>query len=257
MSSAGWGRCRGGAQAIGVLGYGALAYLLFLVSVLYAIAFLADAVVPYTVDSGRVTGAAWSAVIIDLLLLSAFAIQHSVMARPAFKRWWTRFVPASIERSTYVLLSSLILLGIFWLWQPLPAIVWDVGPTAARDVLWAVYLAGWGLVVLSTFMINHFDLFGLRQVYRRARAMDPAPLGFGASMLYRVVRHPIMTGFFIAFWATPTMTWGHLLFAAVASGYIIVAVRFEEHDLRRALPEYAEYAARTPRFVPGMPAPRR
>lgn len=239
-------------RGIGVLAYGAIAYLVFLASVLYAIAFLADVVVPYTVDGGRTAGAVWPAVIIDLLLLSAFAIQHSVMARPGFKRRWTRFVPASIERSTYVLLASLILLGIFWWWQPLPAIVWDVGWTPARAVLWAVYLAGWALVVASTFMISHFDLFGLRQVYRQARAMDPAPLGFRAPMLYRVIRHPIMTGFFIAFWATPTMTWGHLLFAAVASGYIIVAVRFEEHDLRQALPEYAGYADRTPRFVPGV-----
>ncbi|MDN5931409.1 MAG: hypothetical protein L0I24_10160, partial [Pseudonocardia sp.] len=193
-------------RGIGVLAYGAIAYLVFLASVLYAIAFLADVVVPYTVDGGRTAGAVWPAVIIDLLLLSAFAIQHSVMARPGFKRRWTRFVPASIERSTYVLLASLILLGIFWWWQPLPAIVWDVGWTPARAVLWAVYLAGWALVVASTFMISHSDLFGLRQVYRQARAMDPAPLGFRAPMLYRVIRHPIMTGFFIAFWATPTMT---------------------------------------------------
>ena len=240
-----------------VVGYGLIAYLVFLAVFVYTVGFLANAVVPRGIDDGAV-GPVWIAVLVNAGLLGAFAVQHTVMARPAFKRWLTRFLPASIERSTFVLAASLVLVAVVWWWQPLPATVWSVDAGWLRVALWAVYLFGWVTVVGSTFMINHVDLFGLSQVVADARAREHVPPSFRLTLLYRFVRHPIMVGFLIAFWATPDMSQGRLLFAALGTGYILVGVRFEEHDLRHDLGEdYTRYEAEVPRFVPRLRGQRR
>jgi methanethiol S-methyltransferase len=237
-----------------VAGYGLVAYAAFLAAIVYTVGFLANAVVPKGVDDGPESAAAL-AVAIDAALLGLFAVQHSVMARPWFKRWWTRFVPPSIERSTFVLVSSLLVGLLLWQWRPLPDAVWSVETGWLCALLWTVYLGGWAVLVISTFLLGHFDLFGLRQVLARARRRAYTEPGFGQPLFYRLVRHPLMTGFLIAFWATPDMSVGRLLFAGAASGYILVGVRFEERDLRRALGEqYERYAERLPRF---FPRPRR
>ena len=213
-----------------VLVYGALAYLIFLGSFLYAVGFVGGIFVPKTIDSGS-TGATPTALLVNLSLLGLFAVQHSVMARPAFKRQWTRIIPTSMERSTYVLASSLILSLMFWRWRPLPGVVWNVTQPALATVLWVLFGIGWLIVLASTFLINHFDLFGLRQVYLNFAGQPSAPVPFRTPWLYRVVRHPIMLGFLVAFWAIPTMTQGHLLFAAVVTAYVLIALRLEERDL--------------------------
>lgn len=213
-----------------VLIYGGISYLIFLGSFLYAVGFVGGLVVPKTIDSGT-TGTPFTALLINLGLLSLFAVQHSVMARPAFKRWWTQIIPPAMERSTYVLASSLTLILMFWLWQPLPNVVWQVTQPWAVGALWAVFGVGWLIVLVSTFLINHFDLFGLRQVFLYFSGQSYTPEPFRTPWLYRVVRHPIMLGFLIAFWAIPTMTQGHLLFAAVVAAYVLVALKLEEHDL--------------------------
>ena len=229
--------------------YGVIAYLAFLAVFTYTIGFLAGVAVPKGVDDGT-AGPAWLAILIDAGLLGLFAVQHSVMARPWFKRWWTRVVPPAIERATFVLTASLVVAVLLWQWRPLPDTVWSVHGWP-RAVLWTLYAAGWAILVGSTFLIGHFDLFGLRQVLARARQVDYTEPGFRQPLLYRLVRHPIMTGFLIAFWATPDMSVGRLLFAVAATGYIVIAVRFEEHDLRRQLGEpYRRYADEVPRFVP-------
>ena len=234
------------------LGYGVVCYALFLVAFLYAIAFVGGFGVPRTVDNGIEASLA-EAVIVNVLLLGLFAVQHSVMARPAFKRWWTRLVPNTIERSTYVLLSSLVLLLLFWQWRTMPAIIWDVAWTPGRILLWIVFAAGWVIALTSTFLINHFDLFGLRQVYLASRGTPYTDLEFREALLYRVVRHPLMLGFILAFWAAPTMTAGHLLFAVATTGYILIAMQLEEHDLNAALGErYRDYRSRVPMIIPGL-----
>ena len=234
------------------VGYGAMCYLVFLVAFLYAIGFVGNIVVPRSIDNG-IAGSTAEALIVDVLLLGLFAVQHSVMARPVFKRWWTRLVPKTIERSTYVLLSSLVLLVLFWQWRTIPAVIWDVAWPLGRIVLWAVFWVGWALVLAATFMINHFDLFGLRQVYLAWRGRPYTDLEFRTSLLYRLVRHPIMLGFIVAFWATPTMSVGHLLFALATTGYILIALQFEEHDLTVALgDQYREYRGRVPMLIPGL-----
>jgi protein-S-isoprenylcysteine O-methyltransferase Ste14 len=233
-----------------VVGYGVMAYVIFLASLGYTVGFLAGVAVPKGVDDGTV-GPVWLALVVNLALLSLFAVQHSVMARPWFKRWWTRLIPAPIERSTYVLASSLVVALLLWQWRPLPDQVWSVPAGWARALLWTLYLLGWALLVLSTVLIGHFDLFGLKQVLAQARNRRYAEPGFAEPWLYRIVRHPLLVGFLIAFWAAPDMSVGRLLFAAVASGYIVVAVRFEEHDLRQQLgAPYESYLKRVPRFVP-------
>jgi methanethiol S-methyltransferase len=233
-----------------ILGYGGIAYIAFLGVFAYMIGFVANVGVPKGIDDWT-SGPNAPALLIDAALLVLFAAQHSIMARPWFKRWWTRFVPASIERSTFVLAASLVLALLLWQWRPLPAQVWSVGDTWARTALWVLYGSGWLMVVGSTFLIDHFDLFGLRQVVARVRGLSIQPPRFRQPFLYGLVRHPIMVGFLIAFWAAPDMSVGRMLFAILGTGYIVVAVRFEERDLLAQHGEaYERYAATVPRFVP-------
>jgi methanethiol S-methyltransferase len=239
-----------------VLVYGGVAYLAFVGVLAYTVGFLAGVGVPKGVDDGP-AGPRAAAIIVDCGLLALFAVQHSVMARPWFKRRWTRVVAPSIERSTYVLLASLVVALLMWQWRPLPAQVWSVPVGWGRGLLWGLYGLGWAVGLLSTFLIGHFDFFGLRQVLARARQVRYSEPGFREPLFYRVVRHPLMVGFLIVFWAAPDMSAGRLLFVAGATGYILVAVRLEERDLVRQLGEpYREYAARVPRFVPRAPRRR-
>ena len=240
---------RGGIAGIG---YAAAAYLLFTAVTVYAVAFLADAVVPRTVDDGGATASTAVSVVVDALLLSVFALQHTVMARPAFKRRWTRVVPAHLERATYVLAASVSLALTFALWHPIPDVVWEVGPTAGRVAVWTGYAFGWLLVVAMTHAFDHAELFGLRQPLLRRSGRQPATPRLSVPIAYRLVRHPMMTGFLIAFWAASRMTAGHLLFAALSTAYVVVGVRFEERDLGAQLSGYDDYAAATPRFVPRL-----
>ncbi len=235
--------------------YGLVAYALFFITFLYAIGFVTNLVVPKTIDASTLAaGAATStpaALLINLLLLSVFALQHSVMARKSFKQWWTRFVPASIERSTYVLFSSFALALLCWQWVPMPTVLWAIEDAALATLVTGICFAGWLMVLTSTFLINHFELFGLRQVASHLTGSSiPAPR-FRTPLYYRFVRHPIYLGFMIAFWAAPTMTVGHLLFAAVTTAYIIVGTLLEERDLIATFgDEYRRYRARVAMLVP-------
>jgi protein-S-isoprenylcysteine O-methyltransferase Ste14 len=230
--------------------YGILCYLVFFATFLYALGFVGDLYVPKSIDSGA-QGPLASALLIDTALLGLFAVQHSLMARPWFKRAWTRVVPEPAERATYVLFSSLALLLLFWQWRPVGGVVWSVESQAGRVVVYALYLFGWLLLLASTFMIDHFDLFGLRQVWRHLRGLPCAQSEFKTPGLYRYVRHPIYLSWVCIFWAAPRMTAAHLFFALATTAYIFVAVRFEERDLIRFYGDaYRSYRARVPMIFP-------
>jgi protein-S-isoprenylcysteine O-methyltransferase Ste14 len=232
--------------------YGCFAYLLFLATFLYAIAFIGSFAVPVRLD-GPVTTPFATALLINTALLGVFAVQHSVMARPWFKRWWTQIVPWAIERSTYVLFASLALDLLFWQWRPLGGIVWSVDTPWLRAAIWTLFAFGWLQVLVMTFYIDHFDLFGLRQVWLHLLGRQYTRLHFATPAPYRMVRHPLYLGFMIAFWAAPTMSVTRLVFAVVTTAYILIAIQFEEHDLAAEHgASYDEYKRRVPMIVPGV-----
>lgn len=233
--------------------YGVLSYLIFLATFLYAIAFVGGFAVPSRLD-GPLTTSLTEALLIDCLLLTIFAVQHSVMARPWFKERWTQIVPWAVERSTYVLFASLALLLLFWQWRPIGIPIWTVDHPLARGILWALFAAGWATVLVVTFLINHFDLFGLRQVWLPLVGKPYTRVSFRTPLPYRFVRHPLYFGFLLAFWMTPTMTLAHLVFAIATTAYIVLAIQFEEHDLvTEHGAQYEEYRRAVPMLLPGRP----
>jgi protein-S-isoprenylcysteine O-methyltransferase Ste14 len=235
--------------------FGVAAYLLFFATFLYLIAFAGNLPwVPLTVDRGGIAGPAGLALVVDVALIALFGLQHSVMARPGFKRAWTRIVPPPIERSVYVVAASLALILLFLVWRPIPGAVWSVENATGAAILWALFGLGWLIVLVSTFLINHFELFGLAQVWGHASGRsEAAPPAFRTPFFYRWIRHPLYSGFFLAFWATPHMTLGHLLLAAGVSAYMLIAIRYEEHDLVDTFgDDYRTYRERTGMLTPRL-----
>jgi protein-S-isoprenylcysteine O-methyltransferase Ste14 len=231
--------------------YGAISYLVFFATFLYAVGFIGNFAIRKSMDS--FSGNPWpKALLVDLGLLALFAVQHSVMARPAFKQAVSKVIPATIERSTYVLASSIALLFLFWQWEPLGGSVWTVTNTLGRFILYGGFASGWLLVLIATFAISHFDLFGLRQVWRHLLGQPQSDLRFATPLLYRIVRHPLYVGWILAFWCTPSMTVTHLFFALVTTAYILIAIQLEERDLVRAHPEYKQYREEVPMLIPGL-----
>lgn len=256
-------------KRVTILTFGILSYVVFLATFLYLVAFAGNLqttalaewwpplaeLVPYSIDHGRAAGSLATAIAVDLGLILLFGLQHSVMARIGFKDWIKRHLPASAERSVFVLVASLVLVLLFWQWRPIPGIVWSADSVAAASLGWAVFAGGFSIVLVATFLIDHFDLFGLKQVWAQFRGSKPSTPRFVTPLFYRAVRHPLYLGFLLAFWGGPTMTVGHMLFAAAMTAYILVAIRFEERDLVHYLGEdYAEYRQRVPMLIP---APRR
>lgn len=231
--------------------YGVLSYAFFFATFIYAIGFIGNIGVPKSIDSAP-TQPLMTALWIDIGLLTLFAIQHSGMARPAFKRWLTRFVPVEAERSTYVMLATACLALLFWQWAPLGGVIWNVSTGWASIALTTLYFSSWALLLYATFLINHFDLFGLRQAWYALRGKELPQQKFITPALYRLVRHPIYTGWLGIFWFTPTMTVTHLVFALIASVYILVAIQLEEHDLQKVHPEYAQYKRKVPALFPSL-----
>ena len=232
-------------------GYGVISYAIFFVTFLYAIGFVGNFAVPKTID-GIPEVSLGIALLINTALLGIFAVQHSVMARPAFKKWWTKIVPQEIERSTYVLLSSVALIALFAYWQPMGGVIWNITNPVGQVILYSLFAFGWGLVLVATFLINHFDLFGLRQVTLQLFNKPYTDLKFNTPWLYNYVRHPLYVGWFFAFWATPTMTATHLVFAVATTAYILIAIQLEELDLMDIHPEYKEYREQVPMLIPSI-----
>ena len=238
-------------QRTALLLYGIVAYVAFLATISYAAGFVGNFLVPKSIDSVP-TAPLGTALLVNAALLGLFALQHSIMARPFFKRWFTRIIPAAAERSTYTLASSLALIVLFCFWQPMGGVVWQVDNEIGRALLYGGFAFGWLLVLTTTFLINHFDLFGLRQVWLNFRRRNYTALKFNTPGPYKLVRHPLYAGFFFAFWCTPTMSAAHLFFAVMTAAYILVGIYLEERDLQVAHPEYAGYKRRTPMLVPRL-----
>jgi protein-S-isoprenylcysteine O-methyltransferase Ste14 len=236
-----------------IMAYGMLSYVLFLVTLLYAVGFIGGFVTPTQLDDSR-QGSVAAALAVDLGLLFLFALQHSGMARPAFKRWWTGFVPEPAERSTYVLFSCGALMLLFWSWQPIGGVVWVTEDVVTRAILYTVFAAGLLVVLMATLLINHFDLFGLRQVWLHFHGLPYTQLRFTTPAFYRVVRHPLYVGWLLTFWATPRMTIAHLAFAVALTTYILLAIKWEERDLADVHPEYLAYKKNVPMLIPRWPS---
>ena len=236
-------------KRISFFSYGVINYALFLGVFLYAIGFVGNIFVPVAID-GVPQVSFWQAFVVDSVLLGIFALQHSVMARPGFKKWWTRAIPKPVERSTYVLFSNIAMVALFVFWEPMGGVVWNITEPAGQAVMWGVFATGWLLVLVSTFLINHFDLFGLRQVWLFLIGKPYSNLPFHTPAFYKLVRHPLYVGWFLALWATPTMTVTHLVFAIATAAYILIAIQLEERDLMDAHPEYRAYREQVPMLIP-------
>lgn len=236
-------------KRIAVFGFGVISYLVFFATFLYAIGFVGNILVPKSIDAVPQVPFI-QALVTNAILLGIFAISHSVMARPFFKRWVTKYIPKAAERSLYVLVASVVLITMFAFWEPMGGVIWQIDGSVGQALMNAAFVFGWALVLVSTLAINHFDLFGLRQVWLELRGKEYKPLQFKTPALYRVVRHPLYVGWFFAFWATPTMTAAHLVFAVLASAYILIAIKFEERDLAQMHPEYASYKRKVPMLIP-------
>lgn len=235
---------------LGAFVYGSICYVIFLGTFLYAIGFIGNLWVPKSIDSG-LDGPLSTALMVDVALLGIFAIQHSLMARQGFKRVWTRLIPTAVERSTYVIFSSLALLFLFWQWRPIGGVIWNVESPFGRAIIYTIFALGWATVLLCTFLIDHFDLFGMRQVYLYLRGRDHKAIAFRTPALYRMVRHPLYLGWLMVFWAAPTMTVAHLVFALMTTGYILVAIQLEERDLTDLYGDvYRSYRKRVPMILP-------